>query len=288
MLVGQLYRQVRNQFRQAGLVTPDLDAKLLVSAGLGVSVSDLVFNETDEVGSEGIDVVQHHAEKRLGGMPVGRILGEREFYGRCFRLNPATLEPRPDTEVLIDAVLQRCDPEIPSLMCDIGTGTGAIAVTLLAELPQCEMIAVDLSEDALACATENATAHEVQGRFFPLCADYLSALKQNDGSARSQHLDWVVSNPPYIRTAILKDLSREVIQHDPKLALDGGETGLEAYIRIVTDAVHLLRPGGQIAFEIGCDQAEDVKKQLRHHGFGAIEIINDLAGNDRVVVARKM
>ncbi|MES0812987.1 peptide chain release factor N(5)-glutamine methyltransferase [Roseibium sp. SCPC15] len=288
MLVGQLYRQVRNRFRQAGLSTPELDAKLLVSAALEMSVSDLVLNETDEVGFHGVELANGHAEKRLGGMPVGRILGEREFYGRSFRLHAATLEPRPDTEVLIDAVLHRSDPESPSLMCDIGTGTGAIAVTLLAELPRSSMIALDLSEDALACASANASSHGVGERFFPLCADYLSALGQAESSSAGPGLDWIISNPPYIRTAILQELSREVIQHDPNLALDGGETGLEAYVRIVTDAVHLLRPGGQIAFEIGYDQAGDVKKQLRHHGFGAIEIINDLAGNDRVVVARKM
>ncbi|MES0883529.1 peptide chain release factor N(5)-glutamine methyltransferase [Roseibium sp. SCP14] len=288
MLVGQLYRQVRDQFRRAGLPTPDLDAKLLVSSALDISISDLVLNEADEVSSKRVALVWAFAEKRLGGMPVGRILGEREFYGRRFQMNAATLEPRPDTEILVDAVLQRTDPDCSNLMCDIGTGTGAIAVTMLAELPRSEMIAVDLSEEALDCAAKNAIVHGVGDRFFPLCADYLSALCQSRNVSPASGLDWIISNPPYIRTAILQDLSREVIQHDPKLALDGGESGLEAYIRIVTDAESLLRPGGQIAFEIGYDQAGDVKKQLRHHGFGAIEIIKDLAENDRVVVARKM
>lgn len=280
MLIGQLYRQVRDRFREAGLSTPELDAKLLVCGALQISVSDLILKEQDPVHSDAVAQAQTYSAQRLSGMPVGRILGEREFYGRAFRLNAATLEPRPDTEILVDAVLERSDPQQPALLCDVGTGTGAIAVTLLAEMPSTRMIAVDLSEEALKCASENAELHQVQDRFFPLCADYLSAIGPG--------LDWVVSNPPYIRTSVLAELSEEVIQYDPILALDGGENGLVGYGEIVTDAKKLLRAGGRIALEIGYDQAPDLKKQLRHHGFGEIEIIKDLSGNNRVVLARKI
>ncbi|WP_428644472.1 peptide chain release factor N(5)-glutamine methyltransferase [Roseibium sp.] len=283
MQTGALYRLVRDRFRAAGLPTPELDAKLLVSAALCLAVSDLILREHDEVGEDAQARALSHAESRLAGMPVGRILGEREFYGRRFLLNTATLEPRPDTETLIDAVLARSDPDAALTMCDIGTGTGAIAVTLLCEMPRSRMIAVDLSEEALTCAMANARLHGVAERLLPVRADYTSALRQaGDGG-----LDWVISNPPYIRTAVLASLSEEVTRHDPVLALDGGESGLEAYRRIVADAEYLLGPGGGIVLEIGFDQAEDLKKQLRHHGFGAIEIIKDLAGNDRVAVARK-
>lgn len=281
MSIGQLYRSVRDRFRAAGLPTPELDARLLVGAALDLPMSDLLLREHDEAGPGAAELVEAHAQKRLAGMPVGRILGEREFYGRRFLLNPATLEPRPDTETLIDAVLERCAPDEAPLICDIGTGTGAIAVTLLAELPNSRMIAVDLSEQALECAAGNALLHGVGGRLLPVRADYTSALRPEGG------FDWVVSNPPYIRSAVLAELSREVIQHDPKLALDGGEDGLTAYIRIVTDAKKLLRSGGWIALEIGFDQAVDLEKQLRHHGFVGIEIIQDLSGNDRVVLGRR-
>lgn len=281
MTIGRLYRSVRDRFRAAGLPTPDLDAKLLVSAALEVEVCTLVLREHEDADPAAAELADAYARKRLDGTPVGRILGEREFYGRRFLLNAATLEPRPDTETLIDAVLARCAPDEALTICDIGTGTGAIAVTLLAELPRARMIAVDLSKEALFCACRNAELHGVSDRFLPICADYASALRPEGG------FDWVVSNPPYIRTAVLQELSREVIQHDPMLALDGGENGLSAYLRIVADAVHLLRSGGGIALEIGFDQGEDLKKQLRHHGFGAIEIIKDLSGNDRVATARK-
>ncbi len=282
MTIGQLYRSVRDRFRVAGLPTPELDARLLVSAALELPLSDLVFREQEEAAPGAAELAEAHARKRLHGMPVGRILGERDFYGRRFHLNEATLEPRPDTETLIDAVLERCAPEEAPFICDIGTGTGAIAVTLLAELPRSRMIAVDLSEQALECAAGNASLHGVEDRFLPVRADYTSALRPESG------FDWVVSNPPYIRSAVLAELSREVIQHDPKLALDGGEDGLTAYVRIVADAVKLLRPRGWIALEIGFDQGEDLEKQLRHHGFVEIEIIKDLSGNDRVVVGRRL
>ncbi len=275
-----LYRQVRDQFRSADLETPDLDAKLLVSAALGTTVSNLLLMELDEAPEASAQRALEYSKERLGGMPVGRILGEREFYGLSFKLNHATLEPRPDTETLIDAVLRQCDPDQPLKMCDIGTGTGAIAVTLLDELPKAQMVAVDISADALECAAANAKSNGVGDRFLPVRADYADPLQEG--------FDWVVSNPPYIRTQVLDELSAEVTKHDPNLALDGGADGLDAYRRIVARAAVILVPGGRIALEIGYDQAGELKNQLRHHGFEAIDIIQDLGGRDRVATARRV
>lgn len=284
MQLGQLYRQVRDQFRGAAVTAADLEAKLLITALLNVSVSDLVLDEARQLSTGDEARVLEAVRLRLGGMPVGRILGAREFYGRSFKLNRATLEPRPDTETLVDAVLARSAADAPLLIYDIGTGTGAIAVTLLAERPKSRVVAIDLSEEALGCALENAQLHGVADRFIPVCGDYLSAF----GACRKAGPDWIVSNPPYIRSAVLQDLDREVLEHDPFLALDGGDSGLEAYLRIVAEAAGLIAQGTRIALEIGWDQGEDVKKQLRLHGFGAIEIIKDLARNDRVVLAGKI
>lgn len=280
MKIGMLYRQIRDRFRSAGLETPDLDAKLLVSSALGITVSDVLLKETDEAPDVGTSKALGYCDQRLKGVPVGRVLGEREFYGRSFCLNPATLEPRPDTEALIDAVLNHCDPDKPLKMCDIGTGTGAIAVTLLAELPEAQMVAVDISEDALSCAAMNAKRNQVLDRFMPVQANYADPLKAG--------FDWIVSNPPYIRTQVLEELDAEVKDHDPILALDGGADGLEAYRQIISRAVHILTPGGCIALEIGYDQASEVKNQLRHHGFENIDIIQDLGGRDRVATARRV
>lgn len=287
MEIGQLYRSVRDRFRDAGLETPELDARLLVSAALDLPVSALVLRDTEPAGEAACAMAQAYAARRVDGMPVGRILGERDFYGRSFLLNDAMLEPRPDTETLIEAVLARSGADEPLTVCDIGTGSGAIAVTLLAERPGCRAVAVDLSLEALSGARRNAELHGVGDRFLPVCADYTRALKPAAAAPSGDGFDWVISNPPYIRTGVLSGLSREVIQHDPVLALDGGDDGLAAYRVIVADAAHLLRKGGHIALEIGYDQADDLKKQLRHHGFGAIEIIEDLAGNDRVALAQR-
>jgi release factor glutamine methyltransferase len=280
MKIGALYRQIRDQFRDANLETPELDAKLLVSAAFGKSVSDLLLKEMDDAPDASVATALEYSGQRLAGKPVGRILGVREFYGRQFKLNRAALEPRPDTETLIDAVLRQSDPGQPLRMCDIGTGSGAIAVTLLAELPKALMVAVDISEEALICAAENADLNQVDDRFYPVCADYADPLQFG--------FDWVVSNPPYIRTQVLQELSREVTHHDPNRALDGGLDGLEAYKRIVSRAAEILAPGGRIALEIGYDQAGELKKQLRHHGFEGIDIIQDLGGRDRVATARRV
>ncbi|MET1415735.1 peptide chain release factor N(5)-glutamine methyltransferase [Roseibium sp. HPY-6] len=284
MRVGELYRDVRDRFRAAGLPTADLDAKILVSTVLEINTSALVLNEDDEVDDGTSQNIFAKAELRISGMPVGRVLGERDFYGRRFLLNPATLEPRPDTEILIDVVLARTPPGKASMIWDVGTGSGVIGVTLLAELPLSLVVAIDISEKALGCAQKNARLHQVEERFHPLCADYLGAFGQNPGTGP----DWIVSNPPYIRKDVLRELDPEVIRHDPVLALDGGESGVDAYVAIVRDAARLLPKGGQIALEIGYDQGLPVEKQLRHHAFGAIEIIKDLSGNDRVVTACRL
>ncbi len=287
MLTGQLYRQVRDRFREEGLETPDLDARVLVSAALGLSMSDLVLRDRDSVPAEHLARALAFADRRLEGMPPGRILGERDFYGRRFLLNAATLEPRPDTETLVDAVLERTDADAACTLCDIGTGSGVIAVSLLAELPKCHAIAVDLSEEALDCAVRNAELNNVGVRFLAVCGDYGAALRPAGDRRDGSGLDWVVSNPPYIRTADLGDLSKEVRAHDPALALDGGASGLEAYIRIVAQARDVLRPGGRIALEFGWDQAGELEKLLQSHDFDAIEVIRDLAGNERVATARR-
>lgn len=280
MQTGQLYREIRDRFRNARLAHPDLDAKYLVASAIGVSVSDMLLRDLDVCPEDALHKARSFADQRLAGMPVGRVLGEREFYGRAFALNKAALEPRPDTEILIETVLNRSDLDAPLTLCDIGTGSGAIAVTLLAELENARVLALDISMEALDCALDNAQRHGVRDRILPVCGNY--------GAALGAGFDWVVSNPPYIRTADLAGLHREVTLHDPALALDGGEDGLCAYLEIVNQSRHILVDGGRIAMEIGYDQATDLETQLRLQGFGDIEIIQDLAGRDRVVTGCKI
>ncbi|MBD8891969.1 peptide chain release factor N(5)-glutamine methyltransferase [Roseibium litorale] len=278
MRLGDLLREARGKLRAAGNELADLEARLLVSGVLDLSVSDVILKADEDVQLETAAQVLALADRRAEGVPVGRLLGWREFWGLRFDLNEATLEPRPDTEILVEAVLARSPSYQPLRMADIGTGTGAIAVSLLKELPQAVCDAVDLSQEALNCAAANAARHGVSDRFHPVCADYASML--------SGGLDWLISNPPYIRSSVIAGLDRDVRDHDPVLALDGGEDGLRAYRILTRQAADLLKPGGRIGFEIGYDQGREVCDLLSSAGFLDIEIIQDLGAKDRVVLGR--
>jgi release factor glutamine methyltransferase len=200
-----------------------------------------------------------------------------------FRLSPETLDPRPDTETLIEAVLQavarRGLGRSPLRVLDLGTGTGAILVTLLAELPVATGIGTDLSEGAARTAEENAVAHGVAGRARFLVADWLTGV---DGA-----FDLVVSNPPYIRHSEIAELEPEVTRYDPGRALDGGADGLDAYRRMLGSLAGHLAPGGMLFLEVGAGQAGDVVQLIETHGLGpthgTVETHRDLAGHDRVV-----
>lgn len=279
MLLGVLLRKVRDLLRSEGNEAADLDARALVAGVLELSLSDVILRDGDEIAQDKVDAILKLASRRAQGVPVGRLLGWREFWGLRFGLNSATLEPRPDTEVLVEAVLARSRASAQLRLADIGTGTGAIAIALLSELPNAVCDAVDLSPEALDCATANAARHGVSERFHPVCADYASTL--------SSGLDWLISNPPYIRSSVIAGLDREVRDYDPLLALDGGEDGLTAYRILACQAAGLLKPGGQIGLEIGYDQAADVRDILAAAGFSRIEIIQDLGARDRVVLGQR-
>ncbi|MTH99248.1 peptide chain release factor N(5)-glutamine methyltransferase [Roseibium sp. RKSG952] len=279
MNIGPFYRELRDRFRAAGLPTPELDARILIAHVTELRPSDIVLAEDRALTVEQASDLRVKANQRVGGKPVGRILGEREFYGLVFKLNDATLEPRPDTETLIDAVLARAQTGKPFRLADIGTGTGAIAVALLSECPHATALAVDLSPDALSCAYDNAALNEVEDRLLVAQSDFCEAVGQG--------YDWLISNPPYIRSDVIRELSDEVRLHDPALALDGGQDGLEAYRRIVAQSHRILKDGGWIAFEIGYDQAGSVSALLLENDYCDVEVLQDLAGQDRVVAGRK-
>ena len=279
MDIGALYREVRDRFRAHAIDTAELDARILVAAALKLDPSEVILKSDEHADHQSCEAARIYARNRISGKPVGRILGRREFWGLDFALNDETLEPRPDTEVLVDAVLCRSSPLEVLSFADIGTGTGAIAIALLTERENASAVAIDISEGALRCAKRNAERLGVGDRVLFSCANY--------GSALGAEVDWVISNPPYIRTKVIEELSPEVRVHDPERALDGGSDGLEAYRAIVDRAGEVLGASGRIALEIGFDQAMDVSEMLRRADFVDIEIIQDLAGCDRVVVAKR-
>ena len=286
---GCTRREARNAaarlFRDAGIATPDLDARILLCAATGASHEGLIANAERAMAPEEAARFASLVERRLAGEPVSRICGKREFYGRSFRINAHTLDPRPDTETLIDTVLEIADGEgwrgQPLAIADLGTGSGAILISLLAAFPLAHGIGVDLSGEALEVAAENAARLGVAARAQFLKGDWLDGLA-------SERFDLIVANPPYIPTREIAGLPLEVKDRDPHLALDGGADGLDAYRRIAAGAAMALRPGGRIVLEIGMDQAAAVSGLLKESGFGLnIEtaVRRDLAGRPRCLVA---
>ncbi|AXS42775.1 peptide chain release factor N(5)-glutamine methyltransferase [Breoghania sp. L-A4] len=282
--LGAAYRDLRDAFRAAGFASPEIDARMLVAAVAGIEPARVMVEEDRPLDSDQLAQIARMRAARLGRTPVGRILGRRAFWGMEFVLSPQTLEPRPDTESLVEAVLADVDARsrrTDSLrFADLGTGSGAILTALLSELPNASGIGTDISAEALATARRNAQANGVGDRAAFQRSSFGEALEGQGG------FDFIVSNPPYITDAALARLDPEVRLHDPERALAGGPDGLDAYRAIVVWAAsHLHSPAASLYLEIGYDQAASVSGLCRAAGFSNITLRQDLSGLDRVVIA---
>nr|WP_245892044.1 MULTISPECIES: peptide chain release factor N(5)-glutamine methyltransferase [Devosia] len=262
-----------------GFETAALDAKLLTGHALGLDALALATRERDPVADADAARVAALLQRRMGGESVARIIGEREFFGLAFALNAATLEPRSDTELLVELAIKTL-PEGGSLL-DLGTGTGCIPVAVLANRSDATGLATDISPEALEMARGNATRHGVVDRLGFARGSWFEALAGNEESVRK--FDLIVSNPPYITSAVVETLAPEVKDFDPRLALDGGPDGLAPYRVIAALAQAFLVPGGQVLVEIGYDQGSSVSALFAEHGFADIVVHKDLNGLDRVI-----
>jgi len=275
--VNSAKRFLMTQFREAGLDTPDIDARLLVMAATGFSHSDMIARGTEFPPADVFDIIASFADRRLSGEPIDSILGHREFYGRAFKISKDVLSPRPETEMLVDAALEILSPQICPRILDLGTGSGAIIISIVSELLAADAMAVDVSERALAIARKNAQAYDVTSRLDFRCGSWFKAV--------TGRFDLIISNPPYITAEAMQSLSPEVANFDPYLALSGGSDGLEAYRKIIKGAPNHLVTGGYIVFEIGYDQGVSVSALLTAAGFNEVSAHKDLAGHDRMVKA---
>jgi release factor glutamine methyltransferase len=272
-------RAMAGIFRVSGLPTPGLEARFLFEAATGSAsepTSASLLIDEDQCRK-----LHQMVRRRLGGEPVDRIIGNAEFWSRRFDLNADTLSPRPDTETIIEASLAvLSNPEVrnPRIL-DLGTGTGAILITLLAECRTATGIGTDASAGALAMARQNSVLNGVAGR--------VSFRRGNWVDGLAGPFDLIVSNPPYIPTGEIAGLDGEVRLHDPVLALDGGADGLDAYREIANGLakglVHLLTAHGRVVFEIGAGQAEDVTAIMRQAGFVGLHQRRDLGGHIRAL-----
>lgn len=237
-----------------------------------------MLRERDTPGTAQLETFQALAARRLRGEPIHRILGHREFYGLKFRLNAATLVPRPETEMLVDKALQLIEGRGKRRILDLGTGTGCIAISILAGNPHASAVAIDTNPDAVAMARENAEALGVGKRLEVRQGSWFAPL------AAGETFDVIVSNPPYIVTSVIGTLMPEVRDHDPALALDGGADGLDAYRAILAGARKHLKRDGALLLEIGSDQLAAVKQLMVEAKLADITFERDLAGLDRMLV----
>jgi release factor glutamine methyltransferase len=278
-------RALAARFRTSSIDTAELDARMLAGAALGLDLTGIIAAASRLVTADEAVRLEQFTNRRLEGEPVARILGLKEFWGLPLQLSAATLVPRPDTETLVELAIEmsraRPGPHRSLRVADIGTGSGAILLALLSELPEAHGIGTDVSVAALATASDNAARLGFGDRAAFVACDYAAAL--------SGRFDLIVSNPPYVRSAEIMDLATEVRDHDPLGALDGGGDGLDAYRALIPQAARLLAPDGVLAVEVGHDQSGDVSNLMAAAGLmPGVPPKADLAGIPRAVAGRKL
>ena len=277
-------RELTQQLKAEHLDTPELDARLLVGAATQLDLTGLTVAAQRPLQDGESHLLTALAQRRLRHEPVARILGEKEFWGLRLLLSTDTLVPRADTETVVEAALELVraagDPLEPLRIADIGTGSGAILLALLHELPTATGIGADISAGALRTAKANAERLGLGSRATFIECDYCDKL--------AGPFDLIVSNPPYILRGDINTLAREVREYDPRRALDGGSDGLVAYRAMARDIAGLLDSGGAFALEVGKGQADEVAELMQAAGLHTIRPHRqDLAGIPRVVWGRK-
>lgn len=288
-LAGQTVEAARRtltaRFESAAIESPSLDARLLVGHVLGLDLTGMMTSAQRQLTADESARLEDVVRRRLAGEPVARVVGEKEFWGLPLKLSAATLVPRPDTETVVELALEllRADGPAnrPLRIADLGTGSGAILLALLSELPNAQGFGTDISEQALQTAAANAVRTGLAGRATFVACDYTAGL--------SGLFDLIVSNPPYIRAADISELAVEVREYDPRAALDGGADGLDAYRALIPQAADLLAPGAALVVEAGEGQSGPINTLMTIAGLaptGAPKA--DLAGIPRAVAGRKM
>ena len=274
-----LWTAVRKRLEAAGVDTPVLDARLLLEAGAGVARLDIITDPRRLLSEAQVAAVETLAARREAREPISHILGRKPFWTLELVVTPDVLTPRPETELVVEAALEMLAQDARARVLDLGVGSGAILLAVLHERSNATGVGVDVSEAALAVARRNAEQLGLSGRL---------TLQRGDwGAGLEGRFDLVLANPPYVRSADIAGLQPEVARYEPRLALDGGADGLEAYRDILRELARLLAPGGAFAFEVGRGQAEAVEALARAQGLVTDSARTDLAGTVRVVRGRR-
>lgn len=273
-----LWGGVRRRLEAAGVDTPALDARLLLEAGAGVTRLDILTDPRRTLTESQVAAVDALALRREEREPVAQILGRKHFWTLDLHINADVLIPRPETELLVETALEVIAPKQAARVLDLGVGSGAVLLAVLSERPKATGVGVDISPNALDVARVNARALRLSDR-----ADF----RLGDWEPGAESFDLVLSNPPYVASGALADLAPEVARFEPRLALDGGQDGLDAHRAIIGKLGRLLRPRAHFALEVGAGQAEAVRDLVREAGLATGPPRRDLGGVARVVSGRR-
>ena len=276
----QAWQSAKTRLEAVGLVGPVIDARLLVEAAADATRADIVTDPHRALTPEQEERLSDYVSRRERREPVSHILGRKGFWKVMLAVNADVLTPRPETEVIVDYVLKQFPEQMAFDILDLGVGSGAIVLSILAERPRAKGLATDISDEALAVARENAANLGLANQIAVARGNWTEGLA--DAS-----FDVVVSNPPYIASEVIETLEPEVKDHEPRVALDGGADGLDAYRHLAPEILRVLEPGGLFAVEIGYDQKDAVEALFNDVGAGDVWTIKDLSTNDRVVVGVK-
>ena len=281
--IAQAIVEAAQVLRRAGVPEARREAGSLLAHAIGRDRTFLITHADELLAPAEVGRYREFVERRAAGEPLQYITGRQEFYGLDFEVTPDVLIPRPETELLVETALDFLrEMNEPPLICDVGTGTGCIAITLLHETTRARGVALDISPPALYVAARNAARHNVGERLLLVASDCFGAF--NPSSAR---FSLIVSNPPYVAARALEGLQREVRDHEPRVALSPGADGLAIIKRIVADAPRFLNSGGHLLMEIGFDQHEAVTSLIDQNVWQLLDIHKDLQGIPRIVALRK-
>lgn len=288
--IGRLLTWTTEYLEKYGAHSPRLDAEVLL-ANVRQCERIMLYTAFDEVASDETRAAfRELVRRRAEGTPVAYLVGSREFYSLRFEVTPDVLIPRPETEylVMVGLDLAKAMGRGSPAILDIGTGSGVVAVTVAHELPEARLMATDVSPAALAVARRNAERHGVSDRITFLESDLFAAVPEQNAAGEPQQFDIILSNPPYVSEAEMTELPQDVAAHEPHLALRGGAQGLEISQRLIQQAIPWLRAGGAIALETSPMLAPRLQEYLQGHpGMSDAQIKQDLAGQPRIVSARK-
>jgi release factor glutamine methyltransferase len=276
----QAWQDARSRLEAAGVPGPVIDARVLVEAACGVTRADIVGDPHREISAAQVERLDAYLERRIRREPVSHILGRKGFWNIMLGVTADVLTPRPETEVIVDHALRLFPEGRPFRILDLGVGSGAILLAILAERPAARGLGIDVSEEALAVARDNAARLGLADRIALLRGDW-------SGGLAGSEFDLVVSNPPYIASPVIETLDPEVRDYEPRIALDGGPDGLEAYRQLAPEILRMLRPGGRFLVEIGYDQRAAAESLFRAAGAMEVETLQDLSTHDRVVTGMK-